>query len=78
MQNLTRNRNVDPMLAIGATSLVSTLMPDLAPRAGSPALDADFAANPPDNGFLEQTDYIGAVGHGDNWILSGWATFSDN
>lgn len=74
----TRNRNVDPLLAIGTTSLISTLMPDVSPREGSPALDADFAANPPDNGFLEQTDFIGAVGQGDNWILSGWATFSDN
>lgn len=75
---MTRNRNVDPQLSIGATSLVSTLMPDVSPRDGSPALDADFAANPPDNGFLEQADFIGAVGHGDNWVLTGWATFSDN
>ena len=45
---------------------------------GSPALDADFVANPPDNGFLDAVDYQGAVGPGVNWILSGWASFSDN
>ena len=72
------NRNVDPILAIGAPSLLKTLMPDLEPLDGSPALDADYAGNPPDDGFLVPTDYLGAVGPGDNWILSGWATFSDN
>jgi hypothetical protein len=53
-------------------------MPDLTPLPGSPALDADFVANPPDDGFLKAVSYQGAVGPGDNWILSGWATFSDN
>ena len=72
------NRNVDPMLAIGTPTLLKTLMPDLMPLDGSPALDADFAGNPPDDGFLVPTDYLGAVAPGDNWILSGWATFSDN
>ena len=75
---MTRNRNVNPLLAIGATTLVRTLMPDLAPLDGSPALDADFVANPPDNGFLQAVDYLGAIGPGDNWVLSGWANFSDN
>ncbi|HYO75519.1 MAG TPA: hypothetical protein VE010_03580, partial [Thermoanaerobaculia bacterium] len=41
-----RNRNVDPMLAIGTSSLVKTYMPDLEPLENSPALDADFVANP--------------------------------
>lgn len=72
------NRNVDPMLAIGQPTLLKTLMPDLMPLEGSPALDADFAGNPPDDGFLVPTDYLGAVGPGDNWLLTGWATFSDN
>jgi hypothetical protein len=72
------NRNVDPMLAMGSATLVKTYMPDLRPLVGSPALDADFVGNPPDNGFLESADFIGAVGPGDNWILSGWACFSDN
>jgi hypothetical protein len=72
------NRNTDPLLAIGAPTLVKTYMPDLSPLAGSPSLDADFVGNPPDNGFLKPVDYLGAVGPGDNWILTGWATFSDN
>lgn len=72
------NRNVDPMLAIGTPTLLETYMPDLTPLAASPALDADFVAVPPDNGFLEPVGFQGAVGPGDNWILSGWANFSDN
>ncbi len=67
------NRNIDPMLAMGTPSLLKTLMPDLTPLSGSPALDADYAGNPPDDGFLVPVDYLGAVGPGDNWILSGWA-----
>lgn len=75
---MKRNRNTDPLLAIGTPTLLKTLQPDLTPLPGSPALDADFVANPPDNGFLEAVDFIGAVGPGDNWVLSGWANFSDN
>lgn len=75
---MKRNRNLDPMLAIGAPTLTTTLMPDLAPLAASPAFDADFVANPPDNGFLEAVDYIGAIGPGENWMLTGWANYSDN
>jgi hypothetical protein len=74
----TRNRNVDPMLAIGTATLIGTYMPDLEPLDDSPALDADYVAHPPDNGFLEAVDYLGAVGPGRNWVLSGWASFSDN
>ncbi len=72
------NRNADPQLAIGTPTSLKTLLPDLTPLAGSPALDAGFVANPPDNGFLKAVPYQGAVGPGDNWVLSGWATFSDN
>lgn len=72
------NRNVDPMLAIGAPTALQTLMPDLTPLAGSSALDVDYVAQPPDDGFFDRTDFIGAVGPGNNWVLSGWATFSDN
>jgi hypothetical protein len=75
---MTRNRNVDPGLAMGTPTLLKTYMPDLAPLAGSPALDADFVGNPPDDGFLQTVDYIGAVGPGHNWLLTGWANFSDN
>lgn len=72
------NRNVDPQLAMGAATRVKSYMPDLEPRAGSPALDADYVAVPPDNGFLQSVGYQGAIGPGNNWVLSGWATFSDN
>jgi hypothetical protein len=75
---MKRNRNVDPQLAIGTPTILKTLQPDLTPLPGSPALDADFVSNPPDNGFLEAVDFIGAVGPGHNWVLSGWANFSDN
>lgn len=75
---MTHNRNVDPLLAIGTPTLLKTYAPDLTPLPDSPALDADYVANPPDNGFLEAVDYIGAVGPGNNWVLSGWANFSDN
>lgn len=75
---MKRNRNVDPRLAIGTPSVVRTYMPDLMPLDNSPALDADYVGNPPDNGFLEAVDFLGAVGPGKDWILSGWANFSDN
>lgn len=75
---MTRNRNADPLLAMGTPSLIKTYMPDLTPLSGSPALDADFVGIPPDNGFLRPVDFIGGVGPGDNWVLSGWANFSDN
>lgn len=75
---MTRNRNVDPLLAMGTPTLLKTYMPDLTPLDDSPALDADFVAIPPDNGFLDVVDFQGAVGPGNDWILSGWANFSDN
>ena len=72
------NRNIDPLLAAGAPLAVTTLMPDLVPLPGSPALDFDFVAVPPDDGFFEPVDFIGGVSPRDNWLLSGWAVFSDN
>jgi hypothetical protein len=76
---MKNNRNVDPQLAIGPNAtLVKTFQPDLAPLPGSPALDASYVALPPDNGFFEPVDFIGAVGPNHDWILSGWANFSDN
>lgn len=77
-ETMKKNRNVDPMLSIGAPAQLKTLMPDLTPLPGSPALDVDFVVNPPDNGFFEAVDFIGAVRPGSNWVLSGWANFSDN
>ncbi|HWW62004.1 MAG TPA: hypothetical protein VN181_11600, partial [Thermoanaerobaculia bacterium] len=75
---MKNNRNVNPLLAIGTTTLTKTLMPDVSPLAGSPALDADFVAQPPDNGFFDRVDFLGGVAPGNNWVLSGWANFSDN
>jgi hypothetical protein len=75
---MTRNRNTDPVLGMGVPSLVRTYMPDLMPAATSPALDADYVAYPPDNGFFEAVDFQGAVGPGHDWVLTGWANFSDN
>jgi hypothetical protein len=75
---MKNNRNADPLLALGALNAVTTLMPDVTPLPGSPALDANYVAQPPDNGFFEQVDFIGGVGPGNNWVLSGWANFSDN
>ncbi|HVR42699.1 MAG TPA: hypothetical protein VMS56_04575 [Thermoanaerobaculia bacterium] len=75
---MKKNRNVDAMLAIGAPAHVKTLMPDLTPLAASPALDVDFVVTPPDDRFLEAVDFIGAVPPGNNWVLAGWANFSDN
>lgn len=74
----TRNRNIEPALAMGTPTLVRTYMPDLMPVASSPALDIDFVGNPPDNGFLVPVSFQGAVGPGHDWLLTGWANFSDN
>lgn len=77
-QTMDLNRNVDPKLAAGAPTDLKTLMPDLSPLPDSPALDMSYVAQPPDNGFFEPVDFVGGVGPNDNWVLSGWATFSDN
>jgi hypothetical protein len=71
------NRNVDPLLAIGTPSLLKTYMPDLEPLANSPALDVDAVAYPAD-GFVDAVDFLGGIAPGNNWVLSGWANFSDN
>jgi hypothetical protein len=71
------NRNTDPLLAMGTPTLLKTLMPDLEPLESSPALDVNFVGYPAD-GFVDAVDFIGAVGPGNNWVLSGWANFSDN
>ena len=75
---MANNRNVDPLLAMGTPTELKTLMPDLTPLPGSPARDASFVAQPPDDGFFEQVDFIGAVGPNHDWILTGWARFADN
>jgi hypothetical protein len=76
---MKHNRNVDPMLTMGAWSALDFLMPDVTPLPGSPALDINYVKTPPDNGFFDTTvDYIGGVGPTHNWTMTGWAVFSDN
>lgn len=77
-QTMAANRTVDPQLAIGAPSDLKTLLPDLTPLAGSPALDVDNVIQPPDNGFFDRVDFLGAIPPGNNWMLTGWTNFSDN
>jgi hypothetical protein len=77
-QTMTANRTVDPQLAIGAPSDLKTLLPDLTPLSGSPALDAGNVIQPPDNGFFDRVDFLGAIPPGNNWMLTGWTNFSDN
>ena len=73
------NRNTDPLLALGSElTALTSLMPDVTPLGGSPALNVNYVTQPPDNGFFEPVDFIGGVGPGRNWVLDGWATFSDN
>jgi hypothetical protein len=74
---MKNNRNVEPLLAIGTPTLLKTYMPDVEPLATSPALDVDNVAYPAD-GFVDAVDFIGGVAPGNNWVLSGWANFSDN
>jgi len=68
------NRDVDPMLA----SPFYYLVPDVAPLAGSPLLDAGYVKSPPGDGFFEPVDFAGAVGPGHNWTLEGWTIWSKN
>lgn len=76
---MKNNRNVDPKLTFGAWSTIRFAMPDVTPLADSPALDIDYVKTPPDNGFFDTSvDALGGVLPGDNWTLTGWATFSDN
>jgi hypothetical protein len=73
-ETMTSNREVDPMLA----SPFYYLVPDISPLDGSPALDASYVVSPPDDGFFEPVEYIGAVSPGHNWTLDGWTIWSKN
>ena len=66
------NRAVDPQLQGVSRSRDMGLDPR--PGAGSPALSG--AAAPPDDGFFEQTSYLGAFGPGDRWA-DDWTLLSD-
>lgn len=78
-EDMKFNRNVDPQLKLGAWSAAKLFYPNLEPLANSPALDANFVQTPPDDGFFDtNVSCIGGVCPGDNWVLSGWAVFSNN
>ena len=66
------NRAVDPQLQGVSRSRDMGLDPR--PGAGSPALSG--AAAPPDDGFFEQTSYLGAFGPGDRWA-DDWTLLSN-
>jgi hypothetical protein len=69
----TRNRVVDPQL----TSAMDLMAPSFVPQAGSPALNQENAALPPQDGFLDTSAlFVGAVGSS-NW-LAGWTAFPEN
>ena len=74
-EDMPMNRNdVDPMLA----SPVYHLVPDISLLPGSPALDTRFVKFPPNDGFFEPVNFLGAVAPGANWTLDGWTIWSKN
>lgn len=78
-ETMTHNRNVDPKLNFGAWSSSFFMMPNVQPLADSPALDANYVATPPDDGFFDTNPgFVGGVGPDDNWVLADWTNFSDN
>ena len=72
--DMMQNRTVDPGLASPAYYQV----PDVSPLAGSPALLTNYVTSPPDDGFFEPVDFLGAVGPGGDWTQSGWTIWSKN
>lgn len=76
---MKHNRNVDPKLAFGAWSPEFFMMPNVQPLPGSPALDVNYVATPPDDGFFDTSvSFAGGVGPDHNWVLDDWTNFSDN
>ena len=73
-ETMSNNRTVDPMLADPFYGIA----PNLSPMPGSPALDFNFVQSPPDDGFFEPVDYLGAVGPGHNWTQDAWINWSKN
>jgi hypothetical protein len=52
--------------------------PNWQPAAGGPARNgAVVVATPPNDGFFESTDFIGAIG-GTDWTKAGWVTSAQN
>jgi hypothetical protein len=67
----TNNRFADP----GLMNPYSKTNPNFSPAAGSIALDG--YAQPPNDGFFDQVNFVGGVGPSDNWI-QGWTTAATN
>jgi hypothetical protein len=65
--------NVDPMLR----DAFNFLSPDYRPAPESPALDINYVANPPDDGFFEPVWYLGGVDPNHDWTV-GWTTHDPN
>lgn len=74
-EDMPMNRDdVDPMLA----NPVYYLVPDVSILPGSPATDTRYVQFPPNDGFFEPVNYLGATAPGSNWTLDGWTIWSKN
>jgi hypothetical protein len=74
-EDMPMNRDdVDPMLA----NPVYSLVPDISILPGSPAADTRYVQFPPNDGFFEPVNYLGAVAPGSNWTHDGWTIWSKN
>ena len=54
------------------------LVPDVSILPGSPATDTRYVQFPPNDGFFEPVNYLGATAPGSNWTLDGWTIWSKN
>jgi hypothetical protein len=64
---------VDPMIR-DPFNLIS---PDYRPMSESPALNINYVATPPDDGFFCPVHYLGGMDPGHDWTV-GWTTHSPN
>jgi hypothetical protein len=70
----TNRSTVDPMLR----DPYSFFPPDFRPQLNSPALNLNYVAIPPDDGFFTtDVDFIGCMGATDDWT-QGWTYFGAN
>jgi len=72
-QEKMNREGVDPMLR----DAFNFLSPDYRPGPESPALDINYVANPPDDGFFEPVWYLGGVDPNHDWTV-GWTTHDPN
>jgi hypothetical protein len=69
--NAHNHLDVDPLL----TAAYDKDAPDFTPTASSPAIGNGMT--PPNDGFFDQVDYIGAMSTSENW-MAGWTTSAMN